>query len=82
MKRFITGDKAKCISIGNNETGIVTKGKIYKVLSVEDDKLFGGQFVRFINDSGEEDSFGSRFFEKVGGWEASFKYRPNRAGGK
>lgn len=72
--KFRAGDKAMCISIGNNDPGIVTAGKVYKVLSVDNSSTWG-QFVRFINDSGEEDSFCSRYFEKVGGWEASFKYK-------
>lgn len=72
--KFKVGDKAMCISVGNNDMGIVTKGKIYKVLSIDDSSPWS-QFISFINDSGNEDSFGSRFFEKVGGWEIAFKYK-------
>lgn len=58
-KKFKRGDKVKCINIGNNDPGIVTLNKIYDVLDADEN------FVTFINDSGDSDIFGNRFFELI-----------------
>lgn len=55
------GDKVKCISIGNNDPGIVTLGKVYEVLAVDENPAG----IDFINDQGDIDWFALKNFEKV-----------------
>lgn len=57
--RFKVGDKVRCTRIGNNPPGVLTVGKEYEVLSVDE---LG---IGFVNDSGVSDHFFCRSFELV-----------------
>lgn len=51
------GDIVRCISTGNNSPGIITLGKLYTVIEVDQ------EILTFTNDLGDTDMFGKRFFE-------------------
>lgn len=74
MRQLRVGDRVKCISAGNNDPGIVTIGKIYTILGY--DLCFEyGDSLQFINDEGELDWFGVKYFKKVNVWKIAFRYK-------